>query len=73
MVLELKMVMLHHLDVRNMNYEHDRGVINEKYTRKIPEDAKLLGEHAELSWIELEHAATTLRRVLDNLNQALGK
>jgi len=54
-------------------YEHNKGIINEKYTRMIPEDAKLLGKHAELSLDELERAAEVLRRVLDNLSRALGR
>lgn len=54
-------------------YEHNRGVINEKYTRMIPEDTKLMGKQAELSIDELECAAEALRHALDNLSRALGK
>lgn len=54
-------------------YEHNRGIINEKYIRMIPEDAKLLGQQAELSLDELEHAAESLRSALDNLSRALGQ
>lgn len=50
-------------------YEHNRGIINSKYIRMIPEDAKLLGAKAELSLDEIERAAEVLRHVLDNLNQ----
>jgi hypothetical protein len=54
-------------------YEHNRGIINARYTRMIPEDAKLLGTRAELSLDELEHAAESLRGVLDSLSRALGQ
>jgi predicted Zn-ribbon and HTH transcriptional regulator len=54
-------------------YEHAQGVINEKYTKMIPEDAKLLGTQAELSLDELRHAAEVLRHVLDNLSRSLGR
>jgi hypothetical protein len=54
-------------------YEHDRGTINEKYTRMIPEDAKLMGKQAELSLDELERGTEALRRALDSLSRALGK
>jgi hypothetical protein len=54
-------------------YEHDRGIINEKYTRMIPEDSQLLGKQAELLPDELDSAAEVLRHVLDNLSRALEK
>lgn len=54
-------------------YEHNRGIINDQYTRMIPEDSKLLGTQAELSLGELEDAAETLRIALGNLSCALGR
>ena len=46
---------------------HNQGVIGERYIRKLPEDAALLGQRAELSIEEFEQAARILRGVLDRL------
>ena len=51
--------------------EHNAGIINENYVRMIPEDAKLLNCHVELSNGELKLAAETLRIALDNLSRAV--
>jgi hypothetical protein len=46
---------------------HDNGVIGERYVRRIPEDAALLGQRAALSVEEFEAAAIALRRVIDRV------
>jgi hypothetical protein len=48
-------------------YEHDGGIVNEKYIQIMPEDKKLLGQLAPLSEEEFRAAADILRRVLNNL------
>jgi len=52
-------------------YEHNRGIISERYARMIPEDSHLVGQEAELSLDELISAARLLRQVLDSLIQAI--
>lgn len=51
--------------------EHNQGIISEQYARKMPEDAKLIGQQADLSLEELESGAALLRGVLDKLSQVL--
>jgi len=51
-------------------YEHNEGVVNEKYVKAIPEDAPLLGRKAPLSLDELEQAASALRLVVATLVDA---
>jgi hypothetical protein len=46
---------------------HNKGVIGERYVRKVPEDAALLGRQPELSIEEFEAAAKALRVVVDRL------
>lgn len=41
--------------------------INEKYVKKIPEDNKLLGTKAVLTFEEFWEAALILRKVIDKL------
>jgi hypothetical protein len=47
--------------------QHTQGVITERYVKKVPEDAALLGAKVTLSLGEFEQAASILRRVVDNL------
>ena len=66
---------LDHAEVRQLKqvfekrnvYEHNEGVVNERYANQIPEDSVLLGSKAPLSVDELEAAAGTLRQVLERL------
>jgi len=51
---------------RHMN-EHNKGIINEKYVKHIPQDHKLLGTKATLSLAEFENAAQILRKVIEKL------
>lgn len=51
---------------------HNNGKISERYIRRIPEDAALLGTQASLSIDEFEAAAVALRTVIDRI-VALGK
>lgn len=51
-------------------WQHGRGVINELYVRKVPEDAHLAGSEAELSMQEFELAAVAVRHMLDSLPPA---
>jgi uncharacterized Zn-finger protein len=46
---------------------HNRGIIGERYVRKVPEDAKLLGQPAQLSLEEFEAGAKALRSVIDRI------
>lgn len=48
-------------------WQHSRGVITERYVKKVPEDAPLLGFEAALSMQEFELAAVGVRRMLDVL------
>jgi len=45
-------------------YEHDQGIINDKYVRMIPEDIKKLNQKAILSLNELKKAANIIRIIL---------
>ena len=46
---------------------HNRGLIGDRYVRKVPEDAQLLGQPAQLSLEEFEAGAKALRRVIDRI------
>ncbi len=48
-------------------WEHNDGVIDQRYVSEVPEDAALLGQKAPLSLDELELAAHAVRRVLEAL------
>ncbi len=52
-------------------HEHSQGIIEEKYIKKIPEDAHLLGQKAVLSLDEFTQASQALRKVLDKLVLAI--
>lgn len=47
--------------------QHNRGIINDKYVRLIPQDRKLLGQKAILSLEEFEDAVKILRKVIGSL------
>ena len=51
-------------------YEHNNGIISDRFVQKMPEDKHLLGQRAALSLEELEEAAVTLKQVLDNVVSA---
>lgn len=44
--------------------QHAAGIINEKYIKKIPEDASLLGMNVELSEKEFEDGCRVIRRAV---------
>ena len=46
---------------------HNGGIIGELYIKKMPEDASLLGQRAQLSIEEFEAAAKSLRLVVDRV------
>jgi hypothetical protein len=48
-------------------HTHNRGIIGDRYVRKVPEDAKLLGQPAQLSLEEFEVGAKALRSVVDRI------
>lgn len=48
-------------------YQHAHGIINERYTKYISEDAKLIGKKADLTLDEFENAAKALRDVVKSL------
>ena len=48
-------------------YIHSDGNINDKYVKKIPEDNKLLGTKAVLTFEEFWEAALIMRKVIDKL------
>jgi Zn finger protein HypA/HybF involved in hydrogenase expression len=54
-------------------YEHNHGVINEKYIRVIPEDSHLLNQKAELSLDEFINASQAMRSALDKLIRSIEK
>src|SRR5665647_755352 len=49
------------------SWQHARGIVNDRYVKKVPEDRDLLGIEALLSMDELETAATGVRLMLDAL------
>ena len=51
---------------------HNGGVIGERYVRRIPADASLLGHRAQLSLEEFEAAAAALRLVIDRIVESDG-
>lgn len=51
-------------------HTHASGRITERYVRKVPEDANLLGEQASLSFDELKAGALAVRTALANLVRA---
>jgi hypothetical protein len=51
-------------------YEHNDGIVDQRYIEKIPDDARLIGQRAPLTIEELEQAADVLRIVLAKLVQA---
>lgn len=51
---------------RHLN-EHNKGVINEKYKKLIPQDRSKLGSKVSLSLSEFEDAAQILRKVIENI------
>lgn len=54
-------------------YEHNNGIIDERYVKEIPEDKELLGTKAELSIQEFESAAQALRKIIDTLLKGVEK
>lgn len=51
-------------------YEHNDGIIGDRYVRFMQEDKHLLGQKATLSLEEWEQAVETLKLVLDNVVSA---
>lgn len=51
-------------------YEHNDGIIGDRYVRLMPEDKHLLGQKASLSFEEWEQVVGTLKLVLDNVVSA---
>lgn len=49
------------------SYEHNEGMITEKYIKNVPEDKNLLRTKAILSKEEFNHGAKILRKIIDNL------
>lgn len=68
-----EMLLLRRVFQKRHLFEHDEGLINEKYIKNIPEDAKLLGQQAELTIDELCSAANYMHKALDNLSRGLGQ
>jgi len=48
-------------------WQHSRGVITDRYVRKVPEDRELEGSQASLSMSEFESAVIAVRLMLDAL------
>lgn len=48
-------------------YEHNNGIIGEKYVKLMPEDREFIGQRALLSLEELDQVVGTLRQILDNI------
>jgi uncharacterized Zn-finger protein len=55
------------------SYEHNHGIIEEKYVKMIPEDAQLLNQRAILSLDEFISASHAMRQALDNLVRGIEK
>jgi hypothetical protein len=61
------MLVVRRLFAKRHVYEHNGGVIHERYVKKVPEDATRFGERADLSIEEFERAAELVRRALDRI------
>ncbi len=48
-------------------YEHNKGIISDRYVRYMPEDKHLHGRKAELSLEEIENVVGILRVIIDKL------
>jgi uncharacterized Zn-finger protein len=48
-------------------WQHSRGIITERYVKKVPEDAPLLGSEATLSMQEFDLAVVGVRHMVDTL------
>ncbi|MBX3006951.1 MAG: hypothetical protein KF816_02885 [Melioribacteraceae bacterium] len=66
-LLEPELLSLRRVFQKRHTYVHSDGSINEKYVKKIPEDNKLLGTKAVLTFEEFWEAALLLRKVIDKL------
>ena len=62
-----EMLTVRRLFEKRNTFEHNRGEISEMYVKRIPEDKKLVGTTAQLSWEELLNASHILRVALDRL------
>ncbi len=49
------------------SWQHARGIITDRYVKRVPEDRALLGTEASLSMAEFESAALAVRVMLDVL------
>ena len=67
---EVRIRQLQRVFLKRHVYEHNNGIISERFVQKMPEDKPLLGQKAVLSLEELEEAAVTLKQVLDNVVSA---
>jgi hypothetical protein len=69
-IKEAKIRQLQRVFLKRHVYEHNNGIISDRFVQKMPEDKQLLGQKAGLSLEELEAAAVTLKQVLDNVVSA---
>lgn len=66
-LLDPELLTLRRVFQKRHTYVHSDGAINEKYIKKIPEDNKLLGTKAVLTFDEFWEASLILRKVIDRL------
>lgn len=64
---EPELLSLRRVFQKRHSYIHYDGIINDKYIKKIPEDQKLLGTKAILTFEEFWDTALLLRKVIDKL------
>lgn len=67
---EVKIRQLQRMFLKRHVYEHNNGIISDRFVQKMPEDKQLLGQKAVLSLEELEEAVVILKQVLDNVVSA---
>lgn len=66
-ILDAEYLILRRVFQKKHLNQHNRGFVNEKYVRLIPQDRKLLGQKVTLSLEEFETASQVLRKVISNL------
>lgn len=68
---DVEMLLIRRIFQKRHVCQHAGGVITEEYVRKIPEDKSLLGMQAQLSIEEFDNGSMLLRRMLDNIVNAM--
>ena len=54
-------------------YEHNGGIITDRYIKEIPEDRNLLGEKAELSYEEFQKGSDIVKKLLNPIVELISE